>query len=356
MPMTVANNSRVATVWPTTTLPVVLLGALALTVAAEDQEEDEGWTRHFRVGMQIGLNLKAEFSATGQFGLSGHPAGAAGGGDHIYDDGYVKVDQTGNAGGYTSYWGYNSPSQYDPVAHTLTLHSAQSFTYNGNSSGKDDPYLGLDAAYGGQLFRWGQAQIGWELGFAFLPISIQGSHQSPSVLNRTVQTFDTGGIVVPTAPYNGGPSGLGPLIQDNASNSQTDTVPGTVNVTSTLDADLYNIRLGPTATWQFGGRWTLEASAGFAAGIVAADCHFAESIVLADGSHAGGNARIGATDFVYGGYAAAMLAYRIEKQGDIYIGAQFMPMGDALVSGAGRQARLDLGEGVYLSAGLHWPF
>ena len=91
---------------------------------------NEGWTRHFRLGALVGVNIDAEFKMSGQFSVSGSQPGTPGqpGVDHIYDDGYVRVDETGNAQGLTSYWGYNNASQYDPVAQTLTFHSASSFT------------------------------------------------------------------------------------------------------------------------------------------------------------------------------------------------------------------------------------
>jgi hypothetical protein len=66
-------------------------------------------------------------SLTGQLGsttLSGYinasiswlgqsdPGPATGGGiDRFYDDGFVRVDATGNPGGYTSFWGYEDASQ-----------------------------------------------------------------------------------------------------------------------------------------------------------------------------------------------------------------------------------------------------
>jgi hypothetical protein len=39
------------------------------------------------------------------------PGPARGGVDHFYDDGYVRVDATGNAGGQTWFWGYDTASQ-----------------------------------------------------------------------------------------------------------------------------------------------------------------------------------------------------------------------------------------------------
>src|SRR5256885_5552220 len=86
--------------------------AVATLITCSSSAQDD-WTRHFRVGMQIGLNLKADFSMTGSFGISGSQPGATGANavDHFYDDGYVRVDQTGNTRAYTSFWGYNNASQ-----------------------------------------------------------------------------------------------------------------------------------------------------------------------------------------------------------------------------------------------------
>jgi hypothetical protein len=325
----------------------------ALTVAARPAQGqgDDDWTRHFRVGTQIGLNIKADFSmSSGSFQISGKQPG-------IYDDGYVLVDQTGNAQGYTSYWGYQNPSQYDPVSQTLSMHSATSFTYSGGgASGGFAPYVGFDMAYGGNLFRWGRTQIGWELGFGLLPIEIEDAHPLTVTVTRTVQSFNTGGIFMPTAPYNGGPSGIGPTIVDTATAQPDDTVGGTVTGSRTLDVTLYNIRLGPTVYRPLGRRLAVEASGGFALGVVSGDYKFDETIVLADGSSAVNTWKIGATDVVYGGYVNAVLLYHVVPNGDIYLGAQFMPLGNASVSSGGRQARLNLGSGVYFSGGINWPF
>src|ERR1041385_972660 len=63
------------------------------------------WSRHFRIGMLVGFNLKASFRLSGEFSVSGSQPGATNvsGLDHFYDDGYVRVDETGNALGKTIY-------------------------------------------------------------------------------------------------------------------------------------------------------------------------------------------------------------------------------------------------------------
>lgn len=62
------------------------------------------------------------------------------------------------------------------------------------------------------------------------------------------------------------------------------------------------------------------------------------------------------SDMVYGGYVNTTLMWRTKEKADLYIGAQFMTLGNTSVSGPGRSAELRLGRGIYLSAGINWPF
>jgi hypothetical protein len=57
-----------------------------------------------------------------------------------------------------------------------------------------------------------------------------------------------------------------------------------------------------------------------------------------------------------GGYVNGALMYHVQEDADIYIGAQYMPMGDATISGGGREGRLNLGGQLYFSVGINWPF
>lgn len=306
----------------------------------------------------MGLNLKADFSLDGQFGISGSQPGATGGSgvNHFYDDGYVRVDQTGNAQGYTSYWGYNNASQYGPAAQTLLMHSAKSFGLSSGTGEGGGVQVGFDMAYGGDFAHWGKTLVGWELGFGLLPISIKDTRPLGAVFTRTAHSFDASGIVLPTAPYNGGPSGLGPTLRDVATALPDDTIAGTVTGSRSLDLTLHNVRLGPTLWWELHPRWAVSVSGGAALGIVSGDYKFDETVVLADGGSTRNTGKIGATDVVYGGYVSAVAVYHAVANGDIFVGAQFMPLGDVLVRGGGRQARLHFGEGVYLSAGINWSF
>ena len=125
----------------------------------------DDWTRHFRIGALVGMNISANFSMNGTFNISGNnPA------QGIYDDGYVRVDNTGNAFGQTGYWGYDNASQLNGT--TLTMSAATSFSATGKAKEDGGPLPGFEMAYGGNLWYWKHARVGWELGFGLLPINI----------------------------------------------------------------------------------------------------------------------------------------------------------------------------------------
>ena len=167
----------------------------------------DDWRQHFRLGVLAGLNISANFSMNGNFGVSG--SGIPG----VYADGYVRTDNTGSAGGFTSFWGYNDASQISGT--TLTLHQAAGFTTSATSTEQNPYSLGLDVAYGHSYWYWAGMRIGWEFGFGWLPIGITNDHTLPASVNTEADTYNLGNIVVPTPPYQGGPSGLGPTITNN---------------------------------------------------------------------------------------------------------------------------------------------
>jgi hypothetical protein len=321
----------------------------------ESSADDESWPRHFRLGVLGGLNLKADIRMSGTFAISGSQPGAAISGiDHFYDDGYVRVDETGNAGNLTSYWGYNNAGQAS--GGSLIFHSVTSFTANGGASEDGDLQPGLDLAYGGHLFRYRNALIGWEIGFGWLAIEIEDKSTLPIVASRSIHSYSTGGIILPTAPYNGGLSGIGPVIGDIPTALPGDTIGGTLGGVRTLDVSLYAFRFGPTVYWELPANFALQLSGGAAIGFVSGELSFDETLQFTDGSRTTNKGGVSNDEMVYGGYLGATLLYHTVEHGDFYIGAQFMPLGNVSFSGGGRQANLEMSGGLYLSAGVNWPF
>lgn len=340
---------------PLTLGAIALIGALA---AQADDADESDWTKNFRIGLAVGYNVSAQFHFNGSFSASGSNPGLAGvsGVNHTFDDGYVLVDKTGDAGGYTSNWGYDQASQYNATTHQLTMRSVSSFTTSGSGEYTDQPFFGFDMAYGGIIVDTSIGRIGWELGFDLLPFSINDTQSLQGSFIRTIDTFNTGGITLPTAPYHGSPSGIGPTILDTASTQTNQTLPGVIGGSRRLHGMLYEVRLGPTLFVPLGQRWTVSAALGPAMGIVPADYQYSETFVFSDGSTGSTTGRFGKTDFQFGGYVSGTVYLKVQKDAEIYAGAQAMDLGSARYASGGREADLKLGAAVVFSIGINWPF
>src|SRR5579859_161949 len=298
----------------------VLTGFFCLATVARGQY-DPDWLFHVRAGALIGLNIKANFSTSGRFNLAqNQPTG-------VYDDGYVHPDQTGNAGGLTSFWGYQNASQVNAENHTLLMHQATTFSASSAGSGEASPYVGAELAGGGNVWRKDPWRLGWELGCGILPITIRTEQCQPVTVRRNILSFDTGNIVMPTAPYHGGSRGIGPLINATGTPLPGDTVGGNYGGTQTLDATLVAIRLGPTLFWDANRYFGLQAGLGPALGIVPGSLKFDDTVQLSDGTTPHNSGKESTTELTFGGYVNLIATAHVGKNADLYLGAQFMPLG-----------------------------
>jgi hypothetical protein len=315
----------------------------------------DDWTSHFHIGAVVGLNISASFSMNGQFNISGNNPVAG-----TYDDGYVHPGN--NAFGQTSLWGYDSASQYNPNGGsggigTLAMHSLTSFITAGNSKDDGGPFPGFDMAYGDNLWYWKHARVGWELGFGLLPITIKDQSPMSATVNQSTYTFDTGGIVVPEAPYRGVTvGGQAPTISDTPESITGQTLDnGSVTGTRQLNVMLYTFRFGPFFYWDINDYFGFAFGAGPALGIVSGNYQYNE-IISAGGVSARNSGEFSAIDLTFGGYVNGTVLYHIINDADFYLSAQYMPLGSASFSSAGREGQLNLGGQVYVSAGINWPF
>jgi hypothetical protein len=167
--------------------------------------------------------------------------------------------------------------------------------------------------------------------------------------------FLTDGITL--GSYTGTEAGPGAKLNASATEEAGGpTVPGTLTGTRTLDVTLYNFRFGPTLHWELHPRIAVAVSVGGAMGVINGELRFDESVMLSGGRQPNNRGSFSDTELVYGGYLAGKLMYHAVKNGDFYIGAQYMPLGSATFSGGGREAKLNMSGGIYISAGINWPF
>lgn len=331
------------------------LTALALTgVATWDCQAQvtDDWGKYLRLGAVAGMNLRAEFSMSGVITPTSGATGTR------YDDGFVATDDTGNAGGYTSYWGYDNANQVQ--GGNIFYHRAESITSPSGSfaSGREANGLdvGLDAAYGSVLTLWGRTLIGWELGLTYLPLSFKDDRSFAARITRS--TFSHAAPpFVPGAPYVGGKGGVGPLLSaTQVPVSQGQPVGGVLSGRRELDATLYNFKLGPTFYWDLSRRFALQASVGGSVGLVNGEYSFQEVAEATDGSRTSLSGGFSSRRLAYGGYAGINVLWHTSEKADVFVGAQYLRLGSATYSGSGRQAKVDLNNGIYFTAGLNWPF
>ena len=305
------------------------------------------WIRHFRAGALIGANIDAEFSQSGLFATTPPQSG-------LFDDGFVLLDNTDNATGRTSNWGYNTASQWDETAETLIFSQSGGFQTTASSTANNDPHFGLDLAYGGTIKRIGRTWLSWELGFSLLPITISDQSGADAQLGQHTLTFSTAGLIPPLAPYTGSPEG-GPLLSTNIVASGQTTTNGALSASRTIEVVLYNLRLGPHFHWDVNRRWAIEAMAGVALGLADGRYEYDERVHSATGQ-ASSNGSMRETSWLYGGYVGVLTQVHVERNAYFYGSAQFMSLSNVEFSEAGRSATLRLDQGLYFSVGFTWLF
>src|SRR5512137_2216574 len=125
-------------------LLVLLVGVRALAADLETEKN--------RISLRGNalFGVKAEFKNLGGFPRQTDIGSAVSGVDHLYDDGYNRVDASGNADGSTWFWGYQNANQLTD-GNSIAMHSAVG---SGNSSLKvseDVPEGGLELVYTREL-------------------------------------------------------------------------------------------------------------------------------------------------------------------------------------------------------------
>ena len=317
----------------TTALPFVLRGA----------DYDENPNR-FSFGPRFGLNFKANFNNNAV-----NPGPATGGANHFYNDGYVLLDGSGDAGGLTSNWGYPNASQV--VGNSMQFHAIQS---DASSSPSDDPQFGAELVYQRVLGSLSPALSGcWglETGFGFTHIDLR-DNQSGNV-SATTDSYSLNGVLPPAAGYNGTPNGPGALLGDTPTRTAT---PGTLTTHDKLAGQLFSFRLGPFVEWHFSSKLSLSGSAGLTLAPTTLDYDFSENASLSGGGNFAASGHACKTELLYGPYVGGTLRYDFDKCLSAFVGAQFQNLTALDMSVNGRSARFDPGAAIYLSAGIGWKF
>jgi hypothetical protein len=341
----------------------LVAGLFAANLRAEDlpapiQKGADASADHstwFSFGPQFGLNLNARFNYLGNLN-SASPGPATGGGvNRIYDDGFVRVDSSGDAGGQTWNWGYQPGAQLQ--GGTLILHGSSSPVIS-TLSQNDDPNPGFDLAFGRRFGKAPGGQWGLQGAFDFTTLSIHNNQPLVSMGTFISDAYSLGGVIPPNAPYAGSFNGPGPLLGDTPTRT---TTPEMVFISGqrTLDAQVYVLRGGPYYEFSFGNRWSGRLGGGLA--LAVADTKYSFNSVNITTSAGGVQTayNVGSSEgaeFQAGGYLEGKLLYAMTVRTSLFAGAQYECLGTFSRNAGNEQAQLDMSNSVYVLFGVQLSF
>jgi len=329
------------------------LGLAATLVAGSAQGADKGRFGHFRVSYSLNFNVSADFSSVGGAVPGPSPTAplVAPGDVQLFDDGFIGMDISGNAGGLTTFWGYNNASQV--VGGALQLSSTAGAT--GLSSSNIDAGLthGVDLTYCFQLKGWDSGGWGFEAGFGWMPVGITDGQTVSGPL--TVAIIPLGGMVPPVPPYTGTVAGPGPLL---------DTTTGTVTIPNgtlisgnrDIDATVWAFHFGPYLDYNLSEHVSLTLAGGLSLALVDSEFTFNEIKTPVIGTPATTSGQNRSSDLLVGGYLSARVAWWLTDNVNLFTGVTYQNVGSFDQQANGRNARLNLGGTVALNVGLGFSF
>jgi hypothetical protein len=312
---------------------------------------------------RMGLNITVDFKKLGGFGNPNDPGPDTGSAeDRTYDDGYNRVDVSGNAGGQTWYWGYSDPSSIQ--GGNMVLHHATSPSTAVSKDNDDGVNQGVELSYQYEIQRGEKDDWRWgaEAAFGFTTLSVGDMRTVRNEVNQITDTFSVpGGVfVIPQAPYNGTFEGPGPLLSSDltAGNRVRTVLSSATTITGKrdLEANLYLFRVGPYFEYPLGHGFAAFANAGLNLVIGDMDFTYTETVSYNGSVRATRQDSGSETDFLVGAYVGAGFSYAIDEQWGVFAGAQFQTAGKSVTQEGGKEAVLDMSQGIVVTVGVSYSF
>jgi hypothetical protein len=341
-------------------IPLSLFASALLVpaVIADDQVETNS-LNHFRFVPRAAFGINARFRNVGNLFLS--PAGRTtpNGNAYNYNDGYVRTDVSGNAGGHTWYWGYDSSSQIS--GNTILMHQTAASGNVSSSDGTDlsNPGWGGELIYDRELGSRGAVCYGLEAALDYANLSLRAGGSGTGDIIQTTDAYAFGsGTTPPAAPYQGTFNGPGFLIGSSPASSSSTVMTGAANIMTTqrLDANIWGMRLGPYLDFPVDERVDLSLSGGVALALMGASASWTEIVNLSGSgplSASGGGHDLA---FLWGGYVGVNLSWQLSKHWDAEAGGQYQYLGIYRHTFDGSEVELNLTKSILVTLGISYSF
>ncbi len=336
---------------------MVCLAVSALVPLAHAQAQESGRWGRLSLSYRAALNVSAKFSGLGGFAGGASPGGpgsiAAAPGTVVrtYDDGFIGVDVTGNAGNLTWFFGFANDSQV--IADTLQLHATTS-TPTSQSRESADPQHGVELSYalplgGGKRWKWGvEGALNWT------DINVKDNKAFASTITTLTHAFALSGVILPPAPYSGTSLGPGPIISDVAVDVSGPSIAGpAITGNRAIEGAVGGLRLGPLVEFTVCKHCSLELGAGLSVGVANTTFSFTETAAAPVGTATG---RIRNSEVLCGGYLRGQVNVHVWKALSWMAAAEFNHLGTHDQQIGARRSELDLGKTVYVSTGFSISF
>ena len=318
--------------------------------AQSESGADAEWN-HIGLDTHLGFNIRARFmNQNASLGALPAPPSAGGDVNRTYSDGFVKVDSSGNQSGLTGNWGYQKSSQIS--GDNLLLHAGS--VDGGTATSYANPSAGFELSYVRDLDHEDWGAWGLKFSFGYSSIDLQNSQPQSGTATLITDAYSLGGVQAPLAPYAGSFSGPGTLIGSTPTrSSSTESV--VIAGNQSLDATLYDFRVGPNVDVKLTKDLALQLSGGLAWGIVDSTYSYSETLATSGGAiSASGSSHD--TSGLVGAYIDAGLAYRVWHSISVQAGVEFEYLGQFQQGISGHVAQLNLDQAIFLQAGVQWSF
>lgn len=341
-------------------VPLVASVAVLPCGAAEPYATEN--PNRFEARALLGFGVRSSIGGIGNLpGSDPAPQGQGGGIDRNYDDGFVRVDSEGNAGGLTWYWGYNHAAQV-PGDGTLRFHSLSARGDGQISANQEAPALGTEVSWLRDLRRGHSWSFGTKLAFGYTGYEFKEAAQSPSVLRTLTDTYSLGGIVPPGDPSQGAPQYQGsfdlpgPVIGELPATRTVLTSPVLTSGDYSLDANLWSFKAGSWIELPLGERFAAQFGAGLAFAVVSAELRYEESYSGGEASDLSYSGTQSSSQVVFGGYLEAQIRYSITERVAFTAAAQFSPLTSYNETLASRSVEIEFGTAWAVNLGFSVRF
>ena len=261
-----------------------------------------------------------------------------------YQDGYVARDVSGNAGGYSWYWGYANSSQVS--GDNLLLSYSQPGALVGDFH--NDPQPGLEVTYARELGVYHETRWGLEGSFTYIDLNLKSSGiADPQVLG--VDAFPLNGVIPPLAPYTGSFNGPGPLIGTTPTRYP-------VNINSTFDSALYGLKIGPYVEIPLAKRISFALDGGFALMIADSDFRLQKSTTLPGGGTTTVSLRNADVGVLPGVFIGGRLSVSLGDGAAVFTGLEYETAGHHAQTVGNQRADIDFWNSLYMTFGFSYSF